>query len=139
MARNELLQSLLADLMKINVNIHSLHWNIQDESFMEYHELTEELYEDLFEKYDDVAEYLKMNDVFPIISLAEYDKLSEVEYYELKKFNKAEVIDKMIAAYEYLIGKFSAIREDANNRDEFLLANKMEDYIGEYSKNLWML
>ena len=139
MKTEKLLQELLADLMKINVNIHNLHWNVTGMGFEEYHELTEEFYNDVFEKYDDVAEILKTNGLFPVASLAAYDKASGIKDIEPKDFSDEEVLKEVKAIYDYLKAKFIEIREVAVEADEFGVANVMEGYIGDYSKKLWMI
>ncbi|MDF9867405.1 starvation-inducible DNA-binding protein [Bacilli bacterium PM5-3] len=134
-----LLQTLLADLMKLNVNLHNMHWNVVGYDFAEYHELTEDFYNDVFEKYDDIAEILKTRDVYPVSSLKEYDELSKIKDYEVKDYTKEEITKNLKEIYEYLIASFKEIREEADDNDNYVLVATMEDYIGDYSKKLWMI
>jgi len=140
MKTEKLMQELVADLMKLNVNIHNLHWNVVGPDFKEYHVMLEGMYNDVFGKYDDVAELLKSHDIYPVASFGEYAKLSKVKDLDFKRdYNEKEVLIEVKEIYEYLIAKFKEIRAVAADADEFSVANMMEDYMGEYYKALWMI
>ena len=49
----------LSNLAVLNANLHNLHWNVEGLQFVQVHEFTETLYDDFFEKYDEVADFLK--------------------------------------------------------------------------------
>ena len=48
----------LSNLLVGNVKLHNLHWNVVGSSFKQAHEYLEEVYDDFFGKFDDVAEEL---------------------------------------------------------------------------------
>ena len=133
------INSLLADLISININLHNLHWNVKGDGFEEFHELTEELYDDIFGKYDDFAESLKIAGHYPVASLKEYAKLSNIGELEVRDYSDGEVIDEVIKIYEYLIECFKSLRMIAIEEDNFVLQNNLEDIIADYSKKLWLV
>jgi starvation-inducible DNA-binding protein len=140
MKTEKLMQELVADLMKLNVNLHNLHWNVVGQGFMEYHNILEGMYNNVFGKYDEVAELLKAHDIYPVASFEEYTKLSKVKDLDFNRdYNEKEVLVEIKEIHEYLIAKFKEIRLVASEADEFAVANMMEDYLGEYSKTLWMI
>lgn len=47
----------LADLAVVNFKLHNLHWNVQGKAFVAVHQFTEELYNQVFEYFDAVAEH----------------------------------------------------------------------------------
>ncbi|MCK9268352.1 MAG: DNA starvation/stationary phase protection protein, partial [Alkaliphilus sp.] len=55
----KLLQRYLSNLAVITVKLHNIHWNVVGRNFMRIHNFTEELYDQAFEDYDEVAELLK--------------------------------------------------------------------------------
>ena len=64
----------LSNLAVLNVNLHNLHWNVVGVQFVQLHEFTEQLYDEFFEKYDSVAEILKMQGEKPLVKLSDYLK-----------------------------------------------------------------
>ena len=126
----------LADLMVLNVKFHNWHWNVEGFNFKPVHEYLEALYDDVFEKYDEVAEYQKMNGAFPKASLKEYLAITDVEEADSKKVTCEDAVKMAKKELEYLRDAAMAIREEA---DDFILANKMEDHITGYNKQIWFM
>ena len=54
----DLVQKYLANLAVLNVKWHNIHWNVVGKQFLRVHTYTEELYDQLFEDFDAVAELL---------------------------------------------------------------------------------
>lgn len=133
------LNQLLADLMAINVNLHNLHWNVCGMGFEEYHELTEELYDDVFSKFDEVAEYLKTNDMYPVSSLEQYAKDTKCKPIEVKDFTDEEVLKHVNGIYEYLIESFNAIGFAAQKEEKIGLSLMMFSWAASYKKAHWMI
>jgi len=133
------LQVLLADLAVLNVNVHNLHWNVEGPAFKPTHVFLEEMYEDLFTKFDDVAELIKTNGGSPAASLKEYLELSKVEEYADRNWTVAEAFGESKKILEYLINSALEIRKTASDADEFTVANIMEDYVHDWQKTLWMV
>ena len=53
------LDCYLSNLIIGNIKLHNLHWNVTGLTFKAVREYLETLYEDSFEKYDEVAELQK--------------------------------------------------------------------------------
>lgn len=83
----------LANLSVLNIKLHNLHWNVTGINFKAIHEYLEELYDSAFEKFDEVAEYQKMNGVYPKASLAEYLEISDISELESRDFGGKETIE----------------------------------------------
>ncbi|MDR3214999.1 MAG: DNA starvation/stationary phase protection protein [Bacilli bacterium] len=139
METEKLLNQLLADYMALNVKIHNLHWNVVGMGFEEYHELTEELYNEVFESYDDVAEYLRQKDKLPLASLQEYAKITRVKDLESKYFTDDEVIKEVKAIIDFLKETYLEILKVANENNELGLARMMESNLKTISKRNWMV
>ena len=76
----------------INVNLHNLHWNVVGVQFVQLHEFTEQLYDEFFEKYDSVAEILKMQGEKPLVKLSDYLKNASIKELDKDVFNTKEVL-----------------------------------------------
>lgn len=136
----QLRREYLANLKVLDVKLHNLHWNVIGLNFAPIHEFTEKLYDALFAKFDDVAELLKMEGIYPPASLKEYLEISTIaELPSEKDFSEVEVLNIVRDDLAKMNDLAVAIREAADEEGNFLLVANMEDDIAEYKKNLWFL
>lgn len=129
----------LSNLAILNVKFHNLHWNVVGIHFKELHELTEELYDDLFEKYDAVAELLKMKGEMPLSRVSDYLKNSSVEEVEPKDFSSKEVLEILLGDLHKMRELALEIINAADEEGDFAVVNEFEDHIGGYNKNIWFI
>ncbi len=62
----DVLKGLVADTTTIYLRAHGYHWNVQGPDFSEYHALFEEIYSDVYESIDPIAESIrKLGDFAP--------------------------------------------------------------------------
>ncbi|MBC8589806.1 Dps family protein [Wansuia hejianensis] len=134
-----LLQKYLANLGVMNVKLHNIHWNVIGPQFMEVHKFTEEIYDSLFEDFDQVAELLKMKNEMPLSTMASFLKESSIEEIEAKDFSVKESLEILKKDMEIMKELAVEIRNLADEEGDFETVAIFEDYVGEYSKNLWFL
>ena len=139
MKKNELLNQYVANLAVWNVKLHNLHWNVVGKRFVQIHEFTEEIYDDAFEKYDEVAELLKMKGEMPLSTLAEYLEVASLEEVTAKDFSPREVLEILKNDLELMKNLGLEIRNLADEEGDFETVAIFEDYAADYSKNLWFV
>jgi len=139
MGKTDLMNKYVANCAVLNVKLHNLHWNVVGQQFMAVHKFTEELYDDFFEKYDDVAEKLKMTGVTPASTIKQYLQLSDIQEVDPKEFSTQEVIKIVIADLELMRKLALEIRETADQDGDFGAVSMFEDHVAGYDKNLWFL
>lgn len=132
-----LLNQYVADLHLFNTKLHQLHWNVVGLQFVPIHKYTEELYENVFEKFDEVAEALKIQGEVPLGRVADYLKIGKIQELEAENFSAEYVIDEVKKDLTYLKDLAAKIREVASDDDDFEIVNLAEDHISYYSKQLW--
>lgn len=132
-------QVYLSNLAVLNVKLHNLHWNVVGKNFVQLHEFTEEMYDILFTQFDDVAELLKMREIFPASSLAEYLKLSTLEELPTKSFSEADVINVLFTDITKMMELAMAIREEADAANDYTMVAAFEDIVAAFQKNLWFI
>ncbi len=135
----ELMNQYVADLAVLNVKFHNLHWNVVGERFQPVHVYVEELYDDLFAKYDEVAERLKMLDVYPLASLKDYLAVTKVEELENRDYQIGEVFAILKQELEALRELSITIRAEADEEDDFGTVAMMEDHVAGFDKQLWFI
>jgi len=131
------LNELLADYMVFYQNTRGLHWNIKGEKFFELHLKFEELYTNLFQKIDEVAERVLTLGVTPLHTFEDYIKTSSIK--SGKNITKANpAVELVLQSLQTLLVKQRALLNmsaDANDEGTNAL---MSDYIREQEKLVWM-
>lgn len=139
MKNKENLNKYLSNLGILITKTHNLHWNVVGERFKAIHEYTEALYDYYFEKFDEVAETFKMKGEFPLAKVSDYLKHATVKELDSKDFTISEVVASIKEDMELMLADAKKIREVANEEDDFLVANMMEDQIEYFVKQLWFI
>lgn len=133
------LNTYLANLVLWNAKLHNLHWNVAGPAFVQVHEFTEKLYDEVFEQYDAVAEVQKMQNEMPLVKLADYMQHATLQEIDAKDFSPAEVLKIVEADMKTMVALATDIRNEASEKDNFQVANMFEDYLSSYAKNLWFI
>lgn len=139
MKQVELMNKYVADLMVNNVKFHNLHWNVVGKNFEGVHVYVEKLYDDLFLKFDEVAERLKMLGEFPKASVKDYLETSTVEELVSQDVTIPDVFKTLLAELSFLKQSAHDIRSLADENDDFVTVALMEDHIGAYDKEIYFV
>lgn len=135
----EKLNVYLSNLAVWNVKLHNLHWNVVGVQFVALHNFTEELYDDVFQKFDDVAEYIKMNGGEPLAKLSDYlDKTTMKELSETS-YKTQEVLDHLKEDLELMNALAVEIRNEADEKGDFVAVGMFEEHVEFYKKQLWFI
>lgn len=129
----------LSNLAVLNANLHNLHWNVVGKQFVEIHEYTEKLYDDFFEKYDAVAELLKMKGEKPLTKLSDYLQNASIKELDGDKFQCTEVVQILEGYLKEMKELAAAIRNEADEDGDFEVVMEFEDHVAGYSKELWFV
>lgn len=129
----------LANLAVMNIKLHNLHWNVQGPEFVQVHLYTEEVYDELFAYFDDVAEHLKKYELMPDARLKDYLENATIEEIESRKFSIAEVRDILLKDLETLRKEATDLRNAADEEGWFSAVGMFEDQVDSYNKRIWFL
>lgn len=137
---NKKLDVYLSNLAVGNIKFHNLHWNLVGFSFVRVHEYLEDVYDSIFEKYDQIAEIQKMQGQYPIANMKEYLENATID--EIEESKDIDQKDAIKIALDYFKSQkelAKSIREMAIESDNFQVSNTMEDHIEEYDKQIWFI
>lgn len=129
----------LSNLALLNVKLHNLHWNVQGLHFLELHAYTQGLYEDLFKKFDDIAELIKTKDQKPLVTMADYLQHGTLKEESKNVFTATEVVDILKADLTLMRDLAKEVRLIADEVDDFETVNMFEEHVDDYSKALWFV
>ncbi len=135
----ESVQTYLANLAVLFVKLHNVHWNVVGSQFLRIHTFTEELYDQIFEDYDSVAELLKAKGVTPLSTMKEYLTRATIDEVVAKDFSAAESLQLVEADLASMRSLATEIRNSADEAGDFETVAMFEDHVAFYSKNLWFI
>lgn len=133
------LQVFLSNLAVWNQKLHNMHWNVEGKLFFQLHGKTEEMYDEVFEQFDEVAELIKIKGKLPLASLSDYIKHATLKELESKTFTTDEVIDVIMSDLTALNELAREIRDEADKSGDFTVVMMFEEFVANYEKNLWFL
>ena len=136
---NKKLNLFLANLAVLNVKVHTIHWNVVGPTFTNIHELTDKMYNTLQNQYDEFAEVMKMHNIVPMGSLAEYIDVTNLSETEGRDYPIYEALEILAADLNKMIETAKDVREEMLKTDMFQFSNLLEDYIVCYEKYLWFV
>ena len=136
----ELLNKLLAELTLAERNIHILHWNVIGKQFKMIHEYFQEIYENLYDKIDEVAELVRIHEELPKGNLSEALEIATIEEIEsMNNFNHVESIGLALQDIEVLVDLTNELFE-ASEKDKLYDVNDiMGSHLGDYGKFKYFL
>lgn len=129
----------LANLAVNLVKLHNLHWNVVGKTFKQAHEYLEEMYDEVFEKYDVYAEYQKMAGVYPKASMKEYLEIATIKELESRDYNLQETFRIVLDDINLMRDLALEVRKEADENGEFNLVAMMEDEVASYNKKIWFI
>ena len=133
------LNELLSDLNVFYRKLQNYHWNVTGEDFFQAHSKLEELYNEINEQIDEVAEHILILGEEPLGTLKDYLEKTNITEAENKKIKSQEVFQTIQKDYKKLLEKVTEIKEKADEQKEYSTSALMDDYILDYSKIIWML
>ena len=133
------LNEFLADLNIFYRKLQNYHWNIEGKDFFQVHAKLEELYDEINEQIDEIAEHIAILWGQPLGTMKDYLEKSSIKEAENKKIKSEEIYNNILSDYEELLKKTIEIKEKSENEKEYSTSSLIDDYIKEYGKIIWML
>ena len=133
------LNVLLASTFGMALKAQRYHWNVMGMDFYQLHEFYEEIYDDLYEHVDIIAEAIRSLGKFPAGSFAEYAELSQVAEEDTTITDAAAQLQELVRANDVVLRVIKIAMTAADDEDaediEDLLVNRMR----QHKKHGWML
>ncbi len=138
--QNEMVEKLNAYLSSVQItymNVRGYHWNIKGKQFFALHEKFEEIYNQLNEMADEIAERILMLGGKPVHAFSAYLKISAVKE-RLDVSSAEDTINALLADTSILMASERELIALASDNDDEGTAAMLSDYIGNQEKMVWM-
>ncbi|MDD4848616.1 MAG: DNA starvation/stationary phase protection protein [Bacteroidales bacterium] len=133
------LNVLLADLAVEYHKLQNFHWYVAGPDFFAVHAQLENYYDAINEAIDEVAENMLMIGEKPAASLKEFLEIAKIKEAKAEKISSKEVFSEVLTDFNYLLNSAKLIKKSADSEDLYLISALMDNYIQQFSKNIWML
>ena len=133
------MNAYLSDLVVFYLKLHDLHWNVKGLQFVPIHQYSEARYEDMAEKFDEIAELIIQHGEKPVSSISEYVKNASLKELNKGSYRDEEVIKIIAEDMAQLKAAAEALRLKMVEEDVFDVVAVLEEHIAGYQKELWFL
>ena len=133
------MNAYLSDLVVFYLKLHDLHWNVKGMQFVPVHQYSESRYEDMAEKFDEIAELIIQHGEKPVSSISEYVKNASIQELNKGSYRDEEVLKIIAEDLAQLKAAAEALRLKMAQEDVFDVVAVLEEHIAGYQKELWFL
>lgn len=133
------LNLFLSNLNVFYRKLQNYHWNIKGEDFFAVHVKLEELYNDINEKIDEIAEHILIIGKQPLGTMKDYLEKSQIQEANNEKICSNKVYGSLLKDYSILINNAVKIKEDADNEKKYDTSALMDEYLQDFNKKSWMI
>jgi starvation-inducible DNA-binding protein len=128
----------LASTFAFYLKTHGFHWNVEGANFPQYHEFLGNLYEEVFNAVDLIAEHLRTLNSYAPASFIRYTDLSIVKD-EVNIPPAMSMMIKLVGDNQAIIDQLTKTQALAEQNKKMGLANFLQDRIDAHEKHGWML
>lgn len=129
---------ILADTFVLSLKVRNFHWNVVGPHFKPLHELFQEVYEDLDESGDEIAERIRALGFHCPGSYAEFIAVSAVKE-EQGHLEALDMVRRLVLDLELLIRRIDEVKSVAMSVDDDASADLMIERLADLAKFAWML
>ena len=130
---------LLANATVMYYKAHQFHWNIEGIEFTQYHDFFGDLYTDVYNSVDPIAELLRKLDDYAPVSLDELFKYKTLKEETTRVELLKDIFVCLIAANEEVLASLNKVFTIANSEKQQGVCNFIADRIDTHQKHAWFL
>jgi len=130
---------LLANATVMYYKAHQFHWNIEGIEFTQYHEFFGDLYTDVYESVDPIAELLRKLDEYAPVSRDELFKYKTLKEETARVEKLEDIFTSLIAANQEVLDSLNKVFTIANTNKQQGVCNFIADRIDTHQKHAWFL
>ena len=130
---------LLANATVMYYKAHQFHWNIEGIEFTQYNEFFGDLYTDVYESVDPIAELLRKLDEYAPVSLDELFKYKTLQEETTRVVLLVDILASLIKANDEVLISLNKVFSVANANKQQGVCNFIADRIDTHQKHGWFL
>lgn len=135
----ECLESLLGDVFTMYVTAHGYHWNVIGRDFAQFHELFQEIYEDVYSSIDPIAENIRKLNEYAPFTLTDLIDIRTIDDVTLQGGDGVDLARSLAAVNDAVIGRLVYVFGEAVAANQQGIANFIAERIDMHQKWAWQL
>lgn len=117
---------------------HSFHWNVTGPNFNDYHAFLGQMYTQIWNNTDLIAEKIRMLGVYAPTSIGRMLELSDIEEEDVIP-DAMEMFRRLLKDNERFIFHLKAGIAAADNANESTISNFLQELLDQHQKHNWMI
>mgnify|MGYP006289393837 CR=1 FL=1 len=134
-----LLEKYQATAHTVAINLHNLHWNLEDHLFFTLHPYLGDLYDQVNDFEDEIAEQIRFFNERPVTSLSDIQNLSVVDDMASQSFTGQEAISAALQDIKVLYEVASNVVAEADRTNTWAAIEKFSAHLVAYEKIIYFL
>lgn len=134
----EKMKVVLSTTFSFYLKAQYFHWNVEGPNFPEYHKFFGDLYEEVHDSIDDIAEHIRAINAYAPGSLERFKELSVIKD-ETSIPTCMAMVKKLLEDNQKVMNVMTIAYQEAEKQKEIGLANYLQDRIDIHKKHAWML
>lgn len=132
------LKTLLGDIVTLYFQAHGSHWNVEGHDFSQYHTLFGEIYADVYDIVDPLAENIRKLGEYAPFNLQAFIDDRTIDFKSVKPGEK-ELAKSLLSSVDKTIDSTLKAFHAANDADEQGIANFLAEVHDRLKKWKWFL
>lgn len=132
------MKKILADGYVFYFKAHTFHWNVEGSNFPQYHDFFSEIYEEVFDNLDPIAEQIRALGAYAPTALSQL--LTMTSLTEAAGVpSPQQMVNDLLSDNEKVIQGLIAGYKLAESANELGLSNFLQDLVDKHKKLSWKL
>jgi len=132
------LTKVMADTFAMYYKAHSSHWNIEGPNFPQYHDFLQNLYTELWNTVDTIAEKIRQLGGYAPSSLSELMSHTMVTE-NTGTYSDQEYLTRLLDTNNLVLASLLMAYKEAEAATEIGVSNFIQDRVMAHQKHGWML
>ena len=133
------LSGCLADVTVMYHRTHGFHWNVVGTDFPQYHAKFEEIYTDVYESIDPLAENIRKLGMFVPFRLSDLSGMASTPDGQVKGFHHNDLVGDLLVTNTEVLRSLNTAFQIATSENQQGVANFLADRIDAHQKWQWQL
>ena len=130
---------LLANATVMYYKAHQFHWNIEGIEFTQYHDFLGDLYTDVYNSVDPIAELLRKLDEYAPVSIDDLYKYKTIEEESTRVVLISDILASLLKANEEVLATLNKVFALASAANKQGMADFIAGRIDAHDKHSWFL
>lgn len=133
------MKTVLVNTFEMYFKAHGMHWNIEGINFSELHLFFGDLYDELHDSVDTIAEQIRALDSYVEYGCKSFSDIGNVPSSNIFGNNANKMLNDLLVANTIVVASLNSAFKEAIKDNNQGLANFIADRLDKHAKHAWMI